>query len=132
MCFLALNCKPEMSTIPEDKEAKTAISNQDKMQKLLRHIVLFKFKEEASSTSIDSAIQAFTDLPAKIENIRDFEWGVNNSPENLNKGFTHGFLITFHSEEDRSTYLPHPDHKAFGEILGPVLDDVLVFDYWTN
>ena len=35
-------------------------------------------------------------------------------------------------EADRAVYLPHPDHKAFGAVLGPHLDDVLVLDYWTK
>ena len=26
-------------------------------------------------------------------------------------------------------YLPHPDHKAFVEILKPILDDVFVIDF---
>ncbi|MGE5945005.1 MAG: Dabb family protein, partial [Flavobacteriales bacterium] len=55
---------------------------------------------------------------------------LNNSPEGLNKGFTHCFLVTFDSEEDRAVYLPHPAHKAFIDILSPHLDDVLVIDYW--
>jgi hypothetical protein len=40
--------------------------------------------------------------------------------------------LTFDSEKGRDVYLPHPDHKAFGAIVGPVLEDVMVFDYWTN
>jgi hypothetical protein len=101
-------------------------------QKLLRHIVLFKFKESATLEEIAIVVKAFKDLPLKIETIRGFEWGLNNSPENINKGFTHCFLLTFHSEADRATYLPHPDHKAFGGILGPILEDVLVVDYWAE
>ncbi len=49
-----------------------------------------------------------------------------------NKGYSHSFLVTFKSEEDRAIYLPHDDHLAFVEILQPFLDDVLVLDYWTN
>ena len=30
---------------------------------------------------------------------------------------------------DLEIYLPHPDHKAFVGLLGPVLDKVLVVDY---
>jgi hypothetical protein len=101
-------------------------------QKPLRHMVLFKFKESATPAEITEVVDAFKALPAKIETIRNFEWGINNSPENLNKGFTHCFMLTFHSEEDRATYLPHPDHKAFGNVLGPILEDVLVVDYWAE
>ena len=100
--------------------------------KELRHVVLFKFKEGTSDTEIKKVEDAFSALPSKIPQIQAYEWGLNNSPEGLDKGFTHCFFLTFNSEEDRAVYLPHPDHKAFGAILGPVLEDVLVVDYWTK
>ena len=96
----------------------------------LRHVVLFKFKEGASATEIAKVEAAFKALPSKINEIRGFEWGLNNSPEGLNQGFTHCYFLTFSSEADRAVYLPHPDHKAFGALLGPILDKVLVVDYW--
>ncbi len=99
---------------------------------LLRHVVLFKFKEGTSEKDIAKVESAFAALPSKISEIVGYEWGLNNSPEGLEKGFTHCFFLTFKSEEDRATYLPHPDHKAFGEVLGPHLDDVLVIDYWAK
>jgi hypothetical protein len=64
--------------------------------------------------------------------IKDFEWGKNTSPENLNQGLTHCFLVTFSSDKDRDTYLVHPDHKAFVEVLKPHLDKVTVLDYWAG
>lgn len=98
----------------------------------LRHVVLFKFKEDADAAAIRKVEEAFAALPGKIPEIRDFEWGTNNSPEGLDKGFTHCFILTFDSEEDRAVYLPHPDHKAFGALLGDILDDVTVVDYWAK
>lgn len=96
----------------------------------LRHVVLFKFKADASTAEIEKVEAAFKSLPSKIKEIRGFEWGLNNSPEGLNQGFTHCYFLTFSSEKDRAVYLPHPDHKAFGALLGPILDKVLVVDYW--
>ncbi|MFC0261719.1 Dabb family protein [Fontibacter flavus] len=100
------------------------------MDKALRHVVLFKFKDESSPEDVQKVVDAFMELPDKIDVIQDIEWGTNNSPEGLAQGFTHCFFVTFASEEDRDTYLPHPDHKAFVDILGPHLDKVLVVDYW--
>jgi hypothetical protein len=99
---------------------------------VLRHVVLFKFKEGTTATDIKKVEDAFSALPSKIPQIMAYEWGLNNSPEGLEKGFTHCFFLTFNSEEDRAIYLPHPDHKAFGQVLSPFLDDVLVVDYWTK
>jgi len=99
---------------------------------VLRHVVLFKFKEGTPTEKVQEIVSAFSALPSKIPEIAGYEWGINNSPEGLNKGLTHGFLLTFKSEADREIYLPHPDHKAFGALLTPHLDDVTVLDYWTK
>ncbi|XOV93770.1 MAG: Dabb family protein [Bacteroidota bacterium] len=98
----------------------------------LRHVVMLKFKESATDADIKSVEDAFIGLKSKIKEIKDLEWGINYSPEGLNKGFTHCFFLTFDSEEDRAIYLPHPDHKEFGKVLGPHLEDVTVIDYWAK
>lgn len=103
--------------------------NQDSV---LRHVVLFKFKESAPPEKVREIEEAFSALPSKIAEISGYEWGINNSPEGLNKGLTHCFFVTFKSEADRAVYLPHPAHKAFVDLLGPHLEDVTVVDYWTK
>jgi hypothetical protein len=114
----------------ENKNSTTTFNMAE--DSLLRHVVLFKFKDGTSSEDIKKIEAAFSALPSKISEIKGYEWGLNNSPEGLEKGFTHCFFLSFESEEDRATYLPHPDHKAFGAVLRPHLDDVLVLDYWTK
>lgn len=122
--FIFQGCK----TDDKNEQSKNEVSeNVDKTQ--LRHVVLFKFKDTASSEDIDLVIKEFKDLKAKIPQIRQFEWGVNNSPEGLHKGFTHCFILTFDNESGRDAYLPHPEHKAFGGIVSPYIADVLVVDY---
>lgn len=103
--------------------------NKPASAKLLRHVVLFKFKDGTSPEKVKEIEQAFTDLPKKINTIIGYEWGNNVSPENLGQGYTHCFLVSFKDAAGRDYYLPHPDHKAFGKILGPHLDKVLVFDF---
>ena len=104
--------------------------NGDK--KMLRHVVEFKFKESSPASDIAQVVEAFRALPAKIPAVADFEYGENNSPEGLANGFTHCFLLTFHSESDRDGYLVHPAHQAFVDILKPHLDKVQVLDYWAS
>jgi len=111
----------------------TSLQAQQKKEiKLLRHVVLFKFKDNASAADVKKVEDAFAQLPSKIKEIADFEWGLNNSPENINQGFTHCFFVSFKSENDRAVYLPHPAHKAFVDVLKPHLDKVLVIDYWAS
>jgi hypothetical protein len=98
----------------------------------LRHVVAFKFKDTATKEQIKEVEDAFRALKTKIPQIKALEWGTNISPEKLNKGFTHGFILTFNSAQDRDAYLVHPDHKKFGQLLHPVLDDVFVIDFWAK
>ena len=102
------------------------------MSALLRHVVLFAFKPDTSESDIQQIESAFVNLKNEIDFIVDLEWGINNSPEGKDKGFTHCFFLSFKDEDDRDRYLPHPAHKAFGSLLHNKLQDVLVVDYWTN
>ena len=110
-----------LSAVAAEKPAKS--------DKLL-HVVAFKFKASASKAQIQEVVDAFRALQKKIPTIQSFAWGTNVSPEKHDKGFTHGFTLSFKSEKDRDDYLVHPDHKAFGKLVGPVLEDVFVIDYW--
>lgn len=99
-------------------------------KKTLYHVVCLKFKPDASKEQIKAVEDAFVGLKAKIPQIASLTWGTNVSPEKHDKGFTHCFVLGFASDKDRDAYLPHPDHKAFGKSLGPVLADVMVIDFW--
>ncbi len=99
---------------------------------VLRHVVLLKFKDDATPAQIRKVENAFVALPSKVDAIYDLEWGTDVSVEDLQQGFTHCFFVSFRSEADRAKYLPHPAHKEFGQILGSHLDKVLVIDYWTK
>jgi hypothetical protein len=121
----------------KDKPADAAASTPDvitskKPAQVLRHVVLFRFKDGTTSQQIKEAENAFCSLPSKISAIHDFEWGPNVSIEDHSDGFTHCFMLTFLSEADRNQYLPHPAHKELGSILQPYLDKVLVVDYWAK
>ncbi len=105
---------------------------QEKPAKMLRHIVMFKFKETSSKEDIQKVVDAFRSLRKSIPQVSAFEYGTDNSPEGLSNGFTHCFLVTFQTEADREVYLPHPKHKEFVEVLKPHLDKVQVVDYWAS
>jgi hypothetical protein len=108
------------------------LTAQEKESRMLRHVVLFKFKDTSSKEEVEKVVDAFRSLKTSIPQVADFEFGTDNSPEGLANGFTHCFLITFKSEADRDVYLPHPKHKEFVDILKPHLDKVQVIDYWAS
>lgn len=95
----------------------------------VRHVVIFKFKDGTPAEQIDTIVKGFRALKDKIPGILDFEWGENSSPEGLNQEFTHCFNVTFKDAAARDAYLPHPEHRAFVDILKPHLEKVFVVDY---
>jgi len=121
--------------VPSEKEvASTATMEQTaKKEKVLRHLVIFKFNDDSSEEDVNRLNESFNALADAIPVVQDFEWGINDSPENFHQDFTHCYLLTFSSEEDRdSIYTPHPQHQAFVQSLQPHLEKVFVVDYWTN
>ncbi|MEO0572855.1 MAG: Dabb family protein [Bacteroidota bacterium] len=103
------------------------------MGNVLRHVVIFKFKDETSPEQVQKLNTTFAELTKHIPVIQDFEWGLNDSPEDFHQGFTHCYLLTFKSEADRDgIYTPHPKHQAFVASLRPYLEKVFVVDYWAN
>ena len=110
----------------------TVNAQQNKQKQVLKHVVMFGWKPGTDAAAIDKVVTAFGNLEHKIKLIKAYEWGINNSPENLNNDLTHCFVLTFISKADRDAYLIHPDHKAFVSVLNPAPEKVTVVDYWTN
>jgi hypothetical protein len=99
---------------------------------LLRHIVIFKFKDSSSAEDIQQVADTFMALKGQVPQIVDMEYGINNSPENFHQGFTHCFVLSYASEKDLADYQDHPAHKAFQQVLGPHMEKVFVIDYWVK
>jgi hypothetical protein len=98
----------------------------------LRHVVFFGFGEAHSSAAIAEVIRRFAELKALVPGIDDFEWGENSSPEGLDHGHSHVFLLTFANARARDAYLVHPDHAAFANWVQPFVSAVTVVDYWVE
>jgi hypothetical protein len=102
------------------------------MEKVLRHVVMFRFKEGTGDEKVREIESTFASLPGKIEAIREFEWGTDVSVEGKAAGLTHCFLVTFASEADRDVYLPHPAHQEFVSLVRSHVEKSLVLDYWAR
>jgi hypothetical protein len=93
----------------------------------LRHVVLFAFNETGDAAEV---VRRFAALQDSVPGIEAFEWGENCSPEGLDHGHSHAFLLTFATAKARDAYLVHPEHTAFGAWVKPLLASVTVVDYW--
>lgn len=99
--------------------------------RVLRHVVLFGFKNGTDEARVAEIVRRFAALKDLVPGVAGFEWGRDNSPEGLAKGHSHCFLLTFETQADRDRYLPHPHHAAFADWVGPMIETVTVLDYWT-
>jgi len=131
-CFLLASCnEAKNKQIEPEKVELKEMKKED--EALLRHIVIFKFNDNDDAEAIQKLNDSFIALKEHIPVIKDFEWGLNDSPENFHQDFTHCYLVTFASETDRdSIYTPHPKHQEFVASLGPHLEKVFVVDYWAK
>ena len=95
----------------------------------VKHIALFKFKEGVAQEQIDQAFDQLLELSESIEGIEDYVSGMNNSPENLNQGYTHGFVMTFTDVAARDAYIAHPDHERVKTGVLPNIETIVIFDF---
>ena len=96
--------------------------------KQMHHVVLVKFKpgQDARAPALFDALAA---LQEKLSGMVGYRYGTNVSPEGLNQGFTHGFVMTFSDAAARDQYLVHPDHEKVKADYLPCLENVIVFDF---
>lgn len=108
------------------------VSQDEGSDKRLKHAVFFKFKDGTPESDVRAVEAGLAGLPAKIETIKAFEWGTNNSPETHDQGFTHCFMFTFDSEAGLKQYADHPAHRAEASKLIPLMDKIRVIDFWAE
>ncbi len=102
----------------------------EKENRMLRHVVLFKFKDTSSKEVFKSG-DAFRSLKTSIPQVADFEFGTDNSPEGLANGI---YIVSSSPLKVRliETLSASPQATEFVEILKPHLDKVQVIDYWAT
>lgn len=95
----------------------------------IQHIVLVKIKPEVTTEKITEIFTLLASLQQLIPGITYFAGGPYSSPEGMNQGFTHAFLMTFESVDARNAYLPHPEHERVKAVLLTCIDGAISFDF---
>ena len=100
---------------------------------MITHMVLFKVRRDVPQAEIDGIFADLAALRRRIDGITSFAGGPYASPEGLQRGFTHGFCMTFSSTAARDAYLPHPEHEQVKARVLEALDGgvagALAFDF---
>ena len=95
-------------------------------------LLFLNLKIAPQGEDVQHVADTFYALKKSVPLIKEMEWGINNSPEQFNQGFTHCFILSFKSEKDLADYQNNPSHKAFQEVLKPHMEKVFVVDYWVK
>ena len=100
---------------------------------MIHHLVVFHLKQGTKPAQATAVMRALAALQSRVPGLLSFSGGPYSSPEGLNQGFTHGFVMTFRDAAARDGYLTHPEHeKVKAEIL-PLLEGglkgVIAFDF---
>lgn len=101
---------------------------------MIRHVVLFRFAETVDDEEIARILDGFSELVEIVPGAVGVTGGANVSPEGLDRGYMHGFVMDFETARSRDDYLAHPAHVSFanGTVIPALehgLDSVAVFDY---
>ena len=94
---------------------------------MFKHIVMWKFKKDASKADQKKMVKILKELKSKIPKIKELDVGLNISQNILSYDI---ILITiFESESDYKVYASDPNHLEVVDFIQSVVDDRAVVDY---
>ena len=98
---------------------------------MIKHIVTFRLFDFAEgATKADNAIKIknlLSGLPAKIEQIRSYEIGMNEIQSERAADLI--LISTFDNYDDMTTYLNHPEHQKCVEFVNKVRSESRFVDF---
>jgi len=99
---------------------------------MIRHIVLTKFKPGTPEDTIKGIYDGLSALAERLPGAQNFTGGRSESPERIERGYMHGFVIDFDSWDALQNYADNDQHKALGgqlvaNAVGGI-DGILVLD----
>ena len=99
---------------------------------MIRHIVLLKARPEVTEAEIQTIFADLHAIRTRLPDILAIHSGRSESPEQIERGYLHGFTADFADWEALAAYQSHPDHKRVGAALVAAaqggIDGLLVFD----
>ncbi|WP_282150862.1 Dabb family protein [Ruegeria atlantica] len=99
---------------------------------MIRHIVLTKFRSDVTEETIGKIYRGLSDLTDALPGAGGFTGGRSESPEQIERGYKHGFVIDFDDWTALASYQSNERHKALGAQLVENtvggIDGILVLD----
>ncbi|NUB44213.1 Dabb family protein [Fertoebacter nigrum] len=99
---------------------------------MIRHIVLVRFRPDVAETAIAAIFDDLRAIEGKVPGLSSICAGRSESPEQIERGYLHGFTVDFADWAALAAYQAHPDHQRVGAALvahaAGGIDGILVFD----
>ena len=99
---------------------------------MIRHIVLIRFRPEVTEAEIAEIFSDLHRIEGNLSGLGSILSGRSESPEQIERGYLHGFTADFADWAALAAYQDHPDHKRLGARLVAGAeggkDGILVFD----
>ena len=99
---------------------------------MIRHIVLLRARPGVTEAEIAAIFADLGTIRDRLPGILSFHAGRSESPEQIERGYLHGFTMDFAGWEALAAYQAHPDHRRAAAALVAAaeggLDGILVFD----
>lgn len=99
---------------------------------MIRHIVLIRFLPSVSEAQIAHLFRELHLIRDKVPGLLDITAGKSESPEEMERGYMHGFVVDFSDWAALQAYQDHPEHQVLGAKLVAASvggkDGILCFD----
>jgi hypothetical protein len=98
---------------------------------MIRHIVVFRFKNGVDDRVKEKLIDEYNSFPAKFPSMHNFSFGKNISERD--NTFEYGFCVEFENEGALKSYLSSKEHEEHVvERFRPVIESRAIFSYKTQ
>lgn len=99
---------------------------------MIRHIVLLRFQPDVSEVKIADLFAELHRINGKVPGLLAITSGKSESPEQMERGYMHGFIVDFTDWAALHAYQDHPEHQLLGAKLTAASvggkDGILCFD----
>lgn len=84
---------------------------------MVRHIVLIKFNQGLTEAAISALFAELHQIEGRVPGLIGITSGRSESPEQMERGYMHGFIADFDDWDGLQAYQDHPDHQRLGAKL---------------
>lgn len=84
---------------------------------MIRHIVLIRFSPYLTEVAIADLFTELHQIRDRLPGILAITAGRSESPEQMERGYMHGFVADFVDWDALQAYQDHPDHQRLGAKL---------------